>query len=78
MGDIVRKIELFNAAYRSAWSQFAYNRQLTTKQRSRVGPLLRDVIQRLIKAGKTEPEHIADEAIAGARAALEIGNKIVH
>lgn len=78
MGDIVRKIELFNAAYKSAWSEFAFNSQITATQRSQLGPLLRDNIQRLIKAGKTEPQRIAEVAIASARTALEIGQGTVH
>ena len=73
MSGIAEKIQLFNQAYKSAWAQVSADDQLTEKQRSQAGTILRDAIQRSIKAGNTDVHFIAAEAVANV---LSNANKV--
>lgn len=73
MAGITEKIQLFSQAYKSAWAQVSANDQLTEKQRSQAGTILRDAIQRSIKAGNTDVRVIVAEAVTNV---LSNANKV--
>jgi len=63
----VQQIELFNRAFNQAWPQIGSNERLTAEARSRAALLLRDIVQRRIKAGETDAALIATAAVAEVR-----------
>ena len=62
MVQIIKKVEIYNLAYKIAWPHVAENAQLTAQQRSEAGLFLSRAIHGSIRAGRTDAVLIAAEA----------------
>ena len=63
MIQIIKKVEIYNQAYKIAWPHIAENVRLTVQQRSEAGLFLSQSIHGSIGAGRTDVVLIAAEAI---------------
>lgn len=74
MASIARHIELFNAAFRSAWAQLDSENVLTTESRPLAAEILAEVLRTCVRAGQDDVAEIAAAATAAVKTASSARN----
>jgi len=71
-------MDIFNEAYRRAWSYVADNPDLTPDERMNAPRILREQIERQLREGQTDPGLIANTAMGYVRAREQLSQSMAR